>query len=254
MKNKTFEMVLFATFSAIILVLSLIPNIGFLTFLPGMSITIVHIPVLIGIMLLSFYYALGLGFVFGIGSLIASYLYASNIGDLAFQNPLVSVLPRLIFAAVAFLIIYLLKKIQTTKHGILINFIVITVVSVLFIVIGIIGLHLNTTWHLALIISIGVLFLVLLMGGYTYFLFKSKNKHLAYVPSSMLSATLVHSFLVLTMIAIVKPQAFGDGDIFYIILTTITTNSIIEALVAVLVGSPIVFALYSLRSGLDVTV
>lgn len=251
MKNKLFELVLFATFSSIILLLSLIPNIGFLTFLPGMSITIVHIPVLIGIMLLSFWYALGLGLVFGLGSLIASFMYASNLGDIAFQNPLVSVLPRLIFAAVAFLIIYLLKKVQKTKHGILINFIVISVVASAFVMVGIIGLHLNTNWNLALIISLGVLFLLVLIGGYSYFLFKSTHKQHAYVPSSMMASTLVHGFLVLTMMALIKPAAFGELNIFYFILTTIATNSIVEAVAAVLVGSPIVFALHSLKGEME---
>lgn len=254
MKNKTFEMVLFAAFSSIILLLSLIPNIGYLTFLPGMSITIIHIPVLIGIMLLSFYYALGLGLVFGVSSLMASYLYASNLGNLAFQNPLVSIVPRLVFAVMAFLIIYGLKKVQQTKHGMVINIITIGMVSVLFVVIGIIGLHLNTTWPLFFLITMGVLFLVLLFTGYAYFLIHSTHKHLAYVPTSMMAATLIHSFLVLWMIALIKPAAYGGGDIFYIILTTMATNSIVEALAAVVIGSPIVIALHNLRGGLDATV
>ena len=53
-------MVMFATFASIILLMALVPNLGYLTFIPGISITIIHIPVLIGIMLLSFWYALGL--------------------------------------------------------------------------------------------------------------------------------------------------------------------------------------------------
>ena len=63
----------------------------------------------------------------------------------------------------------------------------------------------------------------------------------------MILSTLVHSFLVLSMIAVVRPDAFGDGNIFYTILTIIAFNSVIEALTAVVIGSPLVFALNNLR-------
>ncbi len=253
-KNKIYEMVLFAAFSAIILLMTLIPNLGYMTFLPGISITIVHIPVLIGIMLLSFWYAVGLGAVFGISSLIASYMYAKNPFDLVFQNPLVSVVPRVIFAAVAFLLILGLKKIQKKEKGTIINFIIVSVVSLGFIILGIYGLNKNTEWPLSLLIVLGIVFLIILIGGYSYFLFKSKHKHLAYVPSSMILSTLVHSFLVLTMVAVINPSVYGGGNIFYTILTIIAFNSVVEALAAVVIGSPIVFALNNLRSDDYVTI
>ncbi len=246
-RSKIYEMVLFATFSAIILLITLVPNLGYLTFLPGISITIVHIPVLIGIMLLSFWYAVGLGAVFGISSLIASFMYAKNPFDFAFQNGLVSILPRVIFAGVAFLIVLGLKSIQKKNNGTIINFIIVSLITLGFVIAGIYGLDANTEWPLSLVITLGVLFFVISIGGYLYFLFKSKNKHLAYVPSSMIVSTLIHTFLVLTMVAIVNPAVYGGGDIFYTILTIIGFNSVVEALAAVLIGSPIVFALNNLR-------
>ncbi|NMA05755.1 MAG: hypothetical protein GX931_05240 [Acholeplasmataceae bacterium] len=254
MKNKIFEMVMFATFASIILLMALVPNLGYLTFIPGISITIIHIPVLIGIMLLSFWYALGLGLVFGLSSLIASYMYASSPGDIAFQNPLVSVIPRILFAVVAFGIIIALKKIQTKEKGTIINFIIVSLITVGFIVAGAISLNASTNWPLYLIVILAVLSTATLIVGYAFFLFKSKHKHLAYVPSSMILSTLVHSFLVLSMIAVVRPDAFGDGNIFYTILTIIAFNSVIEALTAVVIGSPIVFALNNLRGYEYVTV
>ncbi len=247
-KSKIYEMVLFATFASIILLLALVPNIGYITFIPGIaSFTIIHIPVLIGIMLLSFWYAVGLGFVFGLSSLIAAFMYAQQPFDYTFQNPLVSILPRVIFAAVAFFVVLGLKWIQKKNYGTIINFILVSLVSLLFILVGIVGLHSNTNWPLLLIIILGVVLLVLLIGGYAFFLFKSKNKHLAYVPSSMIISTLIHSFLVLTLVAIIKPAVYGGGDIFYTILTIVGYNSVVEALAAVIIGSPIVFALNNLR-------
>ena len=131
--KKVFDMVLFSTFSAIILILTLVPNIGYIR-VGVASITIVHIPVLIGIMFLGVGYSLSLGLVFGLSSLIAAFMYASSPADLAFQNPIISVLPRIVFALVAFYIIRLLFLIRKkSKYGNLINFIIVTVVSTAFI-------------------------------------------------------------------------------------------------------------------------
>ncbi|MGI6359866.1 MAG: hypothetical protein ACOX02_02330 [Acholeplasmatales bacterium] len=181
-------------------------------------------------------------------------MYAKNPFDFAFQNPLVSVLPRIIFAAVAFFVILGLKKIQKKESGTIINFIIVSAVTLGFVIAGIYGLNSNTEWSLGLLIPLGVVFFMISIGGYVFFLFRSKRKHLAYVPSSMILSTLIHSFLVLTMVAIVKPAVYGDGDIFYTILTIIGFNSVVEALAAVLIGSPIVFALNNLRGDSDVTI
>ena len=180
-------------------------------------------------------------------------MYASSPGDIAFQNPLVSVIPRILFAVVAFGIIIALKKIQTKEKGTIINFIIVSLITVGFIVAGAISLNASTNWPLYLIVILAVLSTATLIVGYAFFLFKSKHKHLAYVPSSMILSTLVHSFLVLSMIAVVRPDAFGDGNIFYTILTIIAFNSVIEALTAVVleVNS---FALNNLRGYEYVTV
>ena len=175
--------------------------------------------------------------IFGLSSLIAAFMYAQQPFDYTFQNPLVSILPRVIFAAVAFFVVLGLKWIQKKNYGTIINFILVSLVSLLFILVGIVGLHSNTNWPLLLIIILGVVLLVLLIGGYAFFLFKSKNKHLAYVPSSMIISTLIHSFLVLTLVAIIKPAVYGGGDIFYTILTIVGYNSVVEALAAVTVPS-----------------
>lgn len=136
MKKRTrtsgvFNLVLFSIFSALILLLGLIPQIGYIRLGP-VAITIVHIPVLIGIMVLPFWHSVGLGFIFGISSLIASFIYATSPIDLAFQNPLISVLPRVIFAIFAYLVFHGSSLLQKFKHGNKIIFGVSTIVTVLF--------------------------------------------------------------------------------------------------------------------------
>ena len=49
-EKKVFEMILFSSFAAIIILLALVPYIGYITFIPGFaSLTIIHIPVIIGL-------------------------------------------------------------------------------------------------------------------------------------------------------------------------------------------------------------
>lgn len=127
------DLVIASILTAIILVLSLVPNAGFIH-VGVVSITIVHIPVLIGVLLLPLAYAIFLGLVFGFGSMIASFIYASNPIDLAFQNPLVSVLPRILFALAAFFILrgFILTERKVKFGKIIVFFIVVATLLFLF--------------------------------------------------------------------------------------------------------------------------
>lgn len=97
---------------AIILILTFTswgyPKIGLI------ELTIVHIPVLVGTIMLGKKYGLLFGTVFGLGSFIMSFtnptLYAP------FTNPLVSVLPRIIFGYVIIFIYDWFKKIFKQKY------------------------------------------------------------------------------------------------------------------------------------------
>ncbi|PAT01384.1 hypothetical protein CI105_06625 [Candidatus Izimaplasma bacterium ZiA1] len=88
-------------FGGIILLLALVPAPwgmpwGFITIGGGIAITIVHIPVLIGAIFGGKKVGVYLGLIFGLGSLGAAILYPGGL-NVFFINPLVSVLPRVIF-------------------------------------------------------------------------------------------------------------------------------------------------------------
>lgn len=127
------DLVIASILTAIIIVMSLVPNAGFIH-VGVVSITIVHIPVLIGVLLLPLAYAIFLGFVFGMGSMIASFMYASTPIDLAFHNPLVSVLPRILFALAAFFILrgFILTERKVKFGKIIVFFIVVATLLFLF--------------------------------------------------------------------------------------------------------------------------
>lgn len=248
-KKNVFNMVLFSTFASIILLMGLIPELGFITFIPGISsITIVHIPVLIGVMLLPLGYSMMLGLMFGLSSWIASFMYAKTAFDYAFQNPLVSVVPRILFAVAAFFVVRgLIELSKRFKHGNIITFILITIISSIFMFFAGKGLIEVTGWKALWVYLATGLLLVALLGLYLFYLLKRKDKKLLYVPSSFILSTLLHTLLVLTMVAIFKPVAYGENaDIMGIILMILGANGMIEPLAAILIGTPIVFALMNL--------
>ncbi|HHW79829.1 MAG TPA: ECF transporter S component [Acholeplasmataceae bacterium] len=135
--NQVYELALTAIIGAIILFLSLIPNIGFIRILPGVSVTIVHIPVILGVFLLGLKGSIILGFFFGFGSFLAALIYASTPFDLAFINPLVSILPRMLFALVAYYIAFGFKKLANLKFGKMIMFGIVSLISAIGLFFGI---------------------------------------------------------------------------------------------------------------------
>ena len=305
--NKIYDLTLTSVFVAIILVMSLIPQIGFITILPGVSVTLVHIPVLIGIFLLPRNNAIILGLFFGIGSWIASFMYGNTILDLAFRNPLISVIPRILFAVAAYYIFQGLKKVETIKKsGTSIIYGIVSLVTVFAIFFGSQAIVTNASYAnynntlaelaqnetilademedgvaltqqqlddlailvdqmdtdmpdvllsaqeteakvLSIVTPASLLIIVLFLTTY-FHIIKKENKQKILYPSTIILGTLSHTILVLSAIAIVKPVLFGDGAaIFTIIYSIAAVNGLIEALIAVLIGTPVIIALQQLQ-------
>lgn len=108
---KTKEMAFGAIIIAIIMMMALVPQLGLISVGP-VSMTLMHIPVLI----MAFTFknnrkmALIAGAAFGFGSWIAALTRASTPMDVLFQNPLVSVVPRILFALIAYELYHFLMK------------------------------------------------------------------------------------------------------------------------------------------------
>jgi len=111
--EQIFEIVFCALIIALIVLLSMPPYIGFGFAIPftGVQITILHIPVIFGGIMLGRKYSWLLGLVFGLGSLWAAF----NVGVFVFQNPLTAVLPRLLFGIGVYEIFNLLGKVIEDK-------------------------------------------------------------------------------------------------------------------------------------------
>ncbi|MFQ3547622.1 MAG: ECF transporter S component [Termitinemataceae bacterium] len=87
--------------SAISIVLG-ITRLGFIPWFSGASVTVMQVPVIIGAVLEGPVVGLVIGFLFGLSSLLQAALAPTGPVDVAFTNPLISVLPRLFIGPVAY--------------------------------------------------------------------------------------------------------------------------------------------------------
>jgi uncharacterized membrane protein len=99
-----------AMFIAIILLMGLVPQLGYIQILPWLSLTLMHLPVLIGAYLYGWKKGALYGFFFGVTSWIVASTRSTGALDLLFIYPWISVLPRLVFGAVSGLLFQLMRK------------------------------------------------------------------------------------------------------------------------------------------------
>lgn len=83
-------------------------RLGFIPWFTGAAITVLHVPVILAVCLTDakgfagLWAGLGVALVFGLSSLVYAVVSPSGPIDPFFQNPLISVLPRLLFALCVF--------------------------------------------------------------------------------------------------------------------------------------------------------
>lgn len=108
-QNRTRKIVITGVLGAIAVLLGL-TRLGFIPWVSGASLTIMHVPVIIGAVLEGPIVGLGIGLIFGIFSLIQAAVAPTGPADVWFTNPLLSVLPRLFIGPVAWLVWQSLRK------------------------------------------------------------------------------------------------------------------------------------------------
>lgn len=89
-----------------------VTKLGFIPFVLGTSITIMHVPVIIGAILEGPWVGTTIGLIFGIFSLVWAYIGPNGPGDIYFQNPFISILPRLFIGLFTYLVYRALRKIN----------------------------------------------------------------------------------------------------------------------------------------------
>jgi len=87
-----------------------ITRLGLIPWVNGLSLTIMHVPVIIGAILEGPLVGGFIGFLFGIFTMIVAAISATTPFDAAFVNPLISVLPRLFIGPASWLLYILINK------------------------------------------------------------------------------------------------------------------------------------------------
>lgn len=248
-KNQIQDLVLTSIMAAIILVMTFVPQLGFI--LVGITeLTLIHIPVLIGVFVLPKRYAIALGLIFGLGSMFRAIQVNAGIA-VAFINPLVSVLPRLIFVVAA---IYIFKGIQLVdqkvKRSDIYIFSFISLVTFIGLFYASQAVADFAGWSRSVLQFISILISVGFIAVYYAFI-SSKKKESVLYPSVLLLSTFFHTLVVLFSILLFSKgtllQWYAEEEIVGVLISIAVTNGLAEAMLAVLIGTPIILALKQIK-------
>ena len=108
-QERTRKIVTIGVLGAISILLGL-THWGFIPWFGGISLTIMHIPVIIGAVLEGPIVGGAIGLIFGLFSMIQAAVAPTGPGDVFFTNPIISVLPRVLIGPAAWLVWVALKR------------------------------------------------------------------------------------------------------------------------------------------------
>lgn len=108
-EGRTRKIVVTAVMGAIAVILGL-THWGFIPWFGGISLTIMHVPVIIGAVLEGPVVGLLIGLVFGLFSMLQAAIAPTGPADVWFTDPLLAVAPRLFIGPVAWLVWGALKR------------------------------------------------------------------------------------------------------------------------------------------------
>jgi uncharacterized membrane protein len=237
MKITPRQIVIAGALSAISILLG-VTKLGFIPFFLGTSITIMHVPVIIGAILEGPWVGTAIGLIFGIFSLVWAYIGPNGPGDVYFQKPLISILPRLFIGLMAYLAYRLVKK-QTTARstGLLWLAVGITIIAPVLAF----TTSLFTEANMKVFVLLTSLILGILAGLGLYFRYKNQGE-VAALSASAIVGSLTNTVLVLLMFGIMGEIDQVPRLPWSVLLTLGITNGIPEAIAAVLITVAVIAA------------
>lgn len=200
MRHRQIRDMVFASIMMALIVFLSVTMLGYIFYAQGTAlITIIHIPVVVGAIVLGKRYGALLGATFGLFSMIMAFIYPTylSIINAPFTNPILSVLPRAIFGFIIYPIYLLIDKYIK-----------------------------NRTASTALSIAISTLIHSIIVIILLYFTIKTN----------------------LYFYADDYKAAFESETLKSILMILISFNSLIEIVIAVLVGTPAALILINLRN------
>ena len=108
-QDRTRKLVITGVMGAISVLLG-VTHWGFIPWFGGVSLTIMHVPVIIAAVLEGPIVGAGVGLIFGIFSMIQAAIAPNSPADTWFTNPLLAVLPRLFIGPISYFVWKALKR------------------------------------------------------------------------------------------------------------------------------------------------
>ena len=235
-----------SVFSAIIVIMTFVPSLGYISFGP-LSMTLIHIPVLIGVFLFPKRYSWILGLIFGFGSLSKAAAQPVGFLDPAFVNPMVSVIPRILFVIIAAWLFELLKWItKKLKNPDIYIFGFVSILTLFAVYYAAQAIIDQAGWSASWFMPVILLMIGLVTTAY-YAFTRHGDSNKAMIPATFLISTVIHTVLVLSFLVMFEhdfiTQYIPSEDLVNAIYTTTVTNGLVEAVLAVLIGTPILYGL-----------
>lgn len=244
MKFDTRNLTSVGILGAIVIMLGLTP-LGFLP-LGVLTVTTLHIPVIIAGILEGPLVGGLVGLIFGLFSIFNAITRPGPI-SFVFYNPLISIIPRILIGVVTGLVYRALKNKDNSKLRLFMN----VFWSVVAIVLAVVTLK-SFVGDVKLVNKIfSVVFLILAIVM-LYLSVKNKKANFAIAVSSFMG-TLTNSGLVLGLIYLIYAKAYAEAigispDLaMNAIFSAFITNAIPEAIVAILIASAVVTSLSKRR-------
>ena len=270
MKNeKTYELVLTALFTAIIIIMAFTP-LGYIP-LVVINATIIHIPVILGALFLGPKKGAFLGFVFGLTSFINntfkavtpsafvfSPILAANVVGVSgiFKSLYICFVPRILVGIVPYYVYFLVRMLL--RNGQKVWRIVVNLAASLILIISLYALlnrmlqdklsgRTTTVSLIAAILAGAVLFVILTIAGQ-----KKATANIALAYAGLFGA-FTNTLFVMSGIFILYKDAYANAlgiageAVFDTIMGIITFNGIIEAVVAAIIVAGVGLALTRIK-------
>ena len=263
MKNeKTYELVLTALFTAIIVIMAFTP-LGYIPFVV-INATIIHIPVILGALFLGPKKGAFLGFVFGLTSFINNTFKAATASAFVFSPVLaynvvgvsgifksiyICFVPRILVGVVPYFIYLLIRKAlgseqKTGKIVVDVLASLILFVSVRAFLIRLFPETLSTVVCTVIGLAVGIVLMVVLSISGS----KKENANIALAYAG-LSGAFTNTLFVMSGIYILYKDAYAQAvgvageAVLDVIMGVVTFNGIVEAVVAAIIVAGVGFAL-----------
>jgi len=222
-------------------------RLGFIPFVLGVSITIMHVPVIIGAVLEGPVVGTIIGLLFGLFSLIWAHVAPTGTGDIYFQNPLISVVPRLFIGLLAYLAYRLVKQPQVWPS--ILVLLVIIALAVVGPVVAYATPVLGGDAGLQTLVLICSLVLgTLALAGLGIVLWR--RGELVAVGTAAVVGTLTNTVLVLGMLGLLSTLNWVSPPLPWEVLLAVgLTNGIPEIIAAVLITVAVVAAWKQIEFG-----